>query len=91
MKKTRKEIETELAHLDSEIAAHPLASEPVTAAHAIIEQHGEENKEIIQQRLAEQNLPSLDEVGRLTAKHTFSWWKLHRARKKLIAKIERLG
>lgn len=92
MKKTRNEIEAEPSHLDAaEIAAHPRASEPVKAAHAIIEEHGEENKEIIQQRLAEQNPPSLDEMGRLTANHAPSWWKLHRARKKVIAKIERPG
>ena len=64
MKKSRKEIGTELALLDAEIAAHPFASEPVKAAHAIIEQH-----------LAEQNLPSLDEVGKLTARRAFSRWK----------------
>lgn len=75
METTRNETETKLAHLDAEVAAHSLASEPVKAARAVIEQHGEANKEIIHQRLSEQNVPISDEVGRLTARRAFSRWK----------------
>lgn len=88
MRKTRKDFEAELTQIDAEIIAHPLASEPVTAAHDIIEQHSEQYKEIFQHQLTEHSPPSLDELGRLTAKHTFSWWNLHRTRKNLLTRIE---
>lgn len=75
METTRNETETKLAHLDAEVAAHSLASEPVKDARAVVEQNGEANKEIIHQRLSEQNVPIPDEVGRLTARRAFSRWK----------------
>lgn len=75
METTQNETETKLAPLDAEVAPHSLASEPVKAARAVIEQHDEANKEILHQRLSEQSVPIPDEVGRLTARRTFSRWK----------------
>lgn len=89
----RSQIEEVTAALDdvaAEIAAHPFASPQVIAAHALIDAHQGEVAEAINRQLAEQQLPSLDELGRVTASHTFSWWQLHRRHQKLAKAIERL-
>lgn len=39
--------------------------------------------------LADQNLPSLEELGKLQVDSTISWWKLHRKRNNLVKKIAR--
>lgn len=84
------ELEAKLEAIDAEIASHPLASEPVKAAQAIIETNNGKDTEAVSQQLLEQNLPSLEELGKIQVKGTTSWWSLNRARNKLEKKIERI-
>lgn len=78
-----------LDKLDSDIAKHPLASEPVRQSFEVIERLGEKNVEPIAQELRERNLPSLDELGKLQLRHGFSWNRLHRKRTKMQQKLHR--
>lgn len=90
-RETQEELTAQLQELDAEIAAHPLASEKVRAAHAVIDELGADDKEAVAERLAEMGLPGLEGLGRIQAKHTVSWWKLHRRRLKLLAKFDRIN
>lgn len=80
-----------LAKVEAEIAAHPLSSTPVTDAFAVIEKHGKENSVEITAELQERELPSLDELGRIQLKSTFSWWNLHRKKRALLRRLGRRG
>jgi len=84
------ELEAKIEAIDVRIAAHPLASAPVTAAHAIIEANTGQDAEVVSRELAERNLPTLEEIGIIQARGTVTWWRLHRDRSKLIAKVARL-
>lgn len=85
------ELEAKLQRIEAEIAAHPLASERVERAHAIVEAGDREDKEAIDRALADQGLPSLEELGKIQLQGTASWWRLHRDKKKLEAKLHKLG
>ncbi|MBB5639899.1 hypothetical protein [Cryobacterium roopkundense] len=84
------ELETKIATIDAEIAAHALASEPVKAAHEVIEANTGQDAEVVSRELAERNLPTLEEIGKIQVRGTVSWWSLHRDRKKLVEKVARL-
>jgi hypothetical protein len=84
-------LNAKLETVDAEIAAHPLSSTAVKEAHAIIEAKGEKDTAAVERELAERNLPSLEDLGRIQVKTTASWWRLYRDRKKLVHKIEKSG
>ena len=83
------ELEAKLEAVDAEIASHPLSSERVKAAQAIVEALGTQDTEKVSKELADQNLPSLEELGKVQVDSTMSWWKLHRKRNNLVKKIAR--
>lgn len=81
------ELRKALTEVEEQIAQHPLGSEEVQLAHQVITAHDGDDKEAIEAELKASNLPSLAKLGEIQAKGTLSWWKLHRKRKKLIAKL----
>lgn len=83
------DLKARLAEVEREIAAHPLASEAVTRAHAIIDSDGKGDPAELQRQLAAHGLPSPEELGRIQLAGTASWWSLHRQKRKLEAKIAR--
>lgn len=89
--RSREELENMLRDTNAMIAAHPFSLESVKAAHEVVENAPRGDREVVSRELAARNLPSLEELGKIQAKHTFSWWRLHRRRRTLLARIERLG
>ena len=85
-----KELQAKLASANAAVAAHPLASDRVTRAHAIIESIDSDDKELVNKKLAEEDLPDLAEIGLLTMRHSVSWWKVNRERNKIVEKLEKL-
>jgi hypothetical protein len=83
-RKSDAQLQAELESVDAAIATHELASEPATRAHAIIEAIGKDNKELLERELAEQELPDLEELGRIQLRGSASWWKLHRDRNRVV-------
>ena len=88
--KSLQQLQADIEEVDARIAAHPLSSAPVKAAHAIIESHGGNDKEAVSRELTEHDLPGLEELGRIQLVGSASWWRLHRDRNRLTKKIERL-
>lgn len=86
---TLAELHEQLAQVEASIAAHPLASERVQRANAIISAHDAADKQEVERQLAEAGLPDLAELGRIQVSGTMSWWRLHRKKTKLEAKIAR--
>jgi len=80
-----------LLAVDAAIAAHPLASEPVTRAHAVIDEFRPAGKEAVAQELADRGLPGLVTLGTITVRESLNWGRLHRDRKKLMKRIDRLS
>ncbi|MDO5646075.1 MAG: hypothetical protein Q4G21_10390 [Dermabacter sp.] len=89
-RKPLSELQEELRVIDDEIAAHPLSEPRVKRAHEIIDNKGDKENTEVEADLAAEGLPSLAELGALQARNTVSWWRLHRARGKLVKKIEKL-
>ena len=83
-------LETKLESVDAAVASHPLSSETVKRAHAIIEAIGKDNKELVERELAEHGLPGLEELGRMQLRGTVSWLKLRNQRYRVVKKIEKL-
>lgn len=87
------QLRTELSQVESDIAAHSFRTDDVLAAHAIIDiaSSGDAppDREAIGAELLAQDLPSLEQLGRTTAKGLYSWGRLHRRQKKLQKKIAR--
>ena len=83
-------VELKLEKVDAEIAAHPLSSEPVKEAQALIDAKGDKDNETVEAELASRNLPGLEELGKIQLSGTRSWWALHRRRNKLLKAQERL-
>lgn len=79
----RNDFDDRIAHLDAEIASHPMASKQMQAALAVIEEFSFGGVELVDQRLAEQCLPSLTTLARIQEAHAFSWFRLHAAREDL--------
>ena len=82
-------LRAELAKVDQLISAHPLASQPIRAAGARVEERGSRSPAEVDEQLAADGLPSVEDVGRTTASGMWSWWKLHRAKRRLDQKIQR--
>lgn len=89
--KSQQELQAKLDAADAAIAAHPLSSERIKRAHAIIESTDGDDKELVEQKLADEDLPNLAEVGLIQVRNSVSWWKLHRERNKVADKLEKLG
>jgi hypothetical protein len=85
-RETRDELQSKLAEIDAEIASHPLNDSAVKEAQAVVDANGGE-KEAAARELAERGLPSLEELGKLVATGTASWWNLHRKRNKVVKKL----
>lgn len=88
---SRADLDSRLREVDSEIAGHPFSSEAVKAAHSVIDSVSDGDKEAITRELSARGLPTLEELGKMQVKHGYAWWKLHRRRRRLLAKIERIG
>ncbi len=84
------EVQLKLEKIDAEITAHPLASGPVKEAQALIDANGGQDNDAVEVELAARDLPSLQELGKIQLAGTRSWWALHRRRKKLVKRRERL-
>lgn len=82
-------LKAKLDAVDAEIASHPLSSDRVKAAQAIVKARENKDTEEVSRELADQNLPSLEELGKIQVNGTVSWWKLHRKRNNLVKKIDR--
>lgn len=80
-----------LAQVEEDIAAHPLASERVKLAQAVVDNADEKDKAEVNRQLTERGLPSLEELGKIVVQGTASWWRLHRDKKKIEKNIEKLS
>lgn len=84
------ELKIELEAVESKIAAHPFSSKEVMAANRVIESVTPTDKDKIGEELLASNLPSLEQMGRITLRGLFQWGRLHRHQKKLQQKISKL-
>lgn len=89
-RESEEDLQTKLDSANAAIAGHPLASEPVTRAHALIESTNSDEKELVNKKLEDAGLPDLAELGKIQVRHSLSWWKLHRERNKIARKLEKL-
>lgn len=90
-RKSLKELRAKLDSTNAAIARHPLASGRMTRAHAVVESTGSGDKDLVNEKLHEENLPGLVELGKTQVRHSFSWWKLHRNRNKIVKQLEKYG
>ena len=82
-------MRNELEEVDALISAHPLASQRIRAADAMVEQRKSHDAAAIDRELVAEGLPSVEELGRARVSGTWSWWKLHRRKMKLEREIKR--
>ncbi|WP_454117669.1 hypothetical protein [Microbacterium lacticum] len=87
----RSALEAELKEIDAAIADHPYNAPEVVASREIIEQFEGEGNERVEQELAARGLPGLADNGRIVATGLASYSRLHRRRKKVLNKLERLS
>lgn len=83
-------LRRELEQVDAHIAAHPFASPRIRAAHEIVGEGPSRDAAEIERRLADRGLPGVQQLGRTQVAGAWSWWRLHRRRRKLVRRIERL-
>lgn len=88
---SRSALEAELKEVESAIADHPYNSPEAIASREIIEQYEEEGTERVEQELASRDLPGLADNGRAVATGFASFSRLHRRRKKILHKLDRLS
>ncbi|PPI41718.1 MULTISPECIES: hypothetical protein [unclassified Rathayibacter] len=88
-RKSLEELRRKLASANAAIAAHAFSSDEVTRAYAIIES-SEKDKKLVAKRLEEEGLPDMVELGKIQLRNTVSWWKLHRDRNKIAARLDKL-
>ncbi|WP_346620935.1 hypothetical protein [Blastococcus montanus] len=82
-------LTAELAEVDAQISAHPLASRRIRAAQAEVASSESRDAAEIDGELAADGLPSVEELGRAHVSGTWSWWKLHRRKRRHEKRIER--
>lgn len=82
-------LHRELDRVQQLIAAHPLASAHVRAAHDVIDQAHPKDQQTVDQQLAARDLRDTKDLGRTQVTGSWSWWKLHRRKRKLERAIER--
>lgn len=88
----RKSVDTlraELEAVDALISVHPLASRRIRAARDMVDGTKSRGTEEVDQKLADDGLPSVEELGRAHVAGFWGWWKLHRRRRKLLRELER--
>ncbi len=88
---SREALEAKLESINASIDAHPLSSEKVKRANVIVEAHDSGDVEAISRELAEQGLPDLIELGKITSRSMTSLAYLFYQRRKLTEKLERLA
>ena len=88
-RRDRETLRAELADVRALLAAHPLASHRVRAAHEVIEDNRSRSVAEVDQALEANALPSVVELGRTQVAGLWSWWRLHRRRRKLEQRLER--
>jgi hypothetical protein len=76
-------LRAELDEVGARISAHPLASPRIRAAHDVVGAVGSRDAAKADQELADQGLPSVAELGRAHVAGLWSWWRLHRRKRKL--------
>ena len=82
------QLRSELDVVKEEIAANPLSKDCVQEAQSLIEEMKADGRETeIDEELANRHLPSVIEVGKLVAQHTFALARLNRKRIKLEHKL----
>lgn len=84
-------LRAELDDVRALIAAHPLASHRVRAAHRVIDDSSAGDVDDVERALADHGLPSAVELGRTHVAGFWSWWSLHRRKRKLEQRILRAG
>ena len=82
-------LRRELAQVDALISAHPLASQRIRAAHEIVARNRTQGPAAVDRDLATAGLPSAVELGKAQVSGTWSWWQLHRRRRRLQRGIAR--
>lgn len=82
-------LKKQLADVRKSISEHPFSDPQVLKANEVIEaNNGLEHSEI-EKKLIEQQLPALEELGRIQLKGSFSWWALHRKQRKILQRLAR--
>ena len=84
-------LRAELDDVRALIAAHPLASHRVRAAHQVIDDSRTGGVDDVDKALADSGLPSAVELGRTHVAGLWSWWRLHRRKRRLKQRILRAG
>lgn len=87
--RSRDHMQGKLAAVEDGIHSHPFLGENHRQAQSGIEGPHRGDKEAVQRELTDRSLLPLEEVGKLTLKHTLSWWNLHRKRNRLRARLSR--
>lgn len=88
---TLKQLMARLKQVEADIAAHPLASERVKLAQAVVDNADDKDEVEVNRQLTERGLPRLEELGKIVVQGTASWWRLHRDKKKIEKKIGKLS
>lgn len=83
-------LREELAKVDGKISHHKLKEGSIAEASVFIENLKSQgkNKSEIDEILKEQNLPSLQEVGKETLFNIYGWGSLHRKRHKILSRLK---
>jgi hypothetical protein len=82
-------LRAELDDVRALIAAHPLTSDRVRAAHQVIADSRTGGVDDVAKALADSGLPSAVELGRTQVAGFWSWWRLHRRKRRLEWRILR--
>ena len=88
-RRTHSALRAELAEVETLIAAHPLASARIRAAHDVVADGRSVDPTEVDRRLADDGLPGTEELGRVQLAGLWSWWKLHRRKRKLEHRVGR--
>ncbi|MBX0299265.1 hypothetical protein K2F54_04660 [Cryobacterium sp. 1639] len=82
--------QTELADINVRIDNHPLNSNPMMDARAVVAEHRDAGKDAVEVALADQALPSAAEQGKALVRGVTSLWWLNLRRVRLEDRISRL-
>ncbi|MBT2484264.1 MULTISPECIES: hypothetical protein [unclassified Microbacterium] len=88
---TLEQLMARLKQVEADIAAHPLASEHVKLAQAVVDNADDKDEVEVNRQLTERGLPRLEELGKIVVQGTASWWRLHRDKKRIEKKIGKLS
>lgn len=87
----REKLDKQLAEIQREISQHPFSDPEILGAQKLIENYKSLEPAEIDRRLSDEGLPSLETLGKNQLRHSFSWWNLHRKKRKVEAKISRFN